>query len=1154
MPNTSRSLRNVLRASTAMLSLAAVGLLAAPANAIVVNNNYTPSQIVDTTNVTGIGQMVIDEKNGFIGLCTATLINPRTVIFAAHCVNETPDGTGFTDGKTYGSKFGGLPIGFFFNANNNQSGASAIGHWLNGVGGGAKDLTRTAENAYNANYVIYNPISTSLGIGNNFLQGDIAMAALDTPASNVPTWTLLFSPLTSATHATIAGYGNNGLGTTGGSGGIDYRRRVAENMISVLGSLDDQDKILFGAPDGLPQNLYMLDFNDPKYGTAQANIYDFNIFHDKALTKEGITAPGDSGGPLIVDQAFSKPVIAAVLSGGDRFYNAQKSAAYGTTSFYQPLYLYWDWIVANNPYKYVSAKSGDGLWTDPTHWVMNLDPNYVSIVGTTLSNTLPTTAAQGVPTGSGVNTPKFGSVCYFNDCVDIATGKETIYPSTTDGTADPNSALTNGLGATPAQVVFTEDNAASDTNAAPASGSVVSDIIKSLLNYEGVVVGSAAEGSAPVNGKSIQGAPGSSNFVPNDTDGNPTTGAPARYYDVTLNAAGTTTLTGTTAVVDRLTINGASTGLTITSTGALGSLIDTTVYAGTFRVDGLYASVGDFALLGGLLTGGGKISAPFTTAVLGAIAPGTIGTTGTLTVQGSVVFSSGSTYLADVATSGSDLLAVSGTVSLGGTVIVTPIGGYVPKWHDTKTIISASAITGTFGTVPDTIAGVLYPTVKTVTIGTGASAYQTEIVSFEAASFSSILTTMSDDQAAIGGLLDQDRNDSYSAMAGVYDAVDPLTGDALGSALENLAPDTARALPKLGQLVSDAYTGFLWQYLGDLSPEGDGKVAIQTSALKLAQNSHVGSLEMRNMLANLSGIDNASGAVSPLPATSVGGMELPKGVGAFLSGQKLDGIVSIGGGGGKADVDGYLIALGVDLPITPAFRAGLSFSIGEAEANLRAQPAVSKISAKQIVAYGQYTFPQGFFLSGFAGGSFQTESTHRIVAAGGSSFTIDGHTHGSSPLFGLEAGAIFDDVLEGTFKPAIGIQDGEQQFTAYSETGGPAALTYGDYRSQEVVFRAGFDAKWSFEVHDVVLKPSVHAFSVTSMVGSPDPLIVGFAASPTNTAAFAMAPTAKSWADLGVGLEADVCDNAALGFHFNANPGRGDSSYQAFGGSLRVKF
>ncbi|MDR3528905.1 MAG: autotransporter outer membrane beta-barrel domain-containing protein, partial [Rhizomicrobium sp.] len=816
------------------------------------------------------------------------------------------------------------------------------------------------------------------------------------------------------------------------------------------------------------------------------------------------------------------------------------------------LYLYWDWIVANNPYKYVSAKAGDGSWTDPSHWVINLDPNYVSIVGGALSNTLPTTPAQGLPTGSGVNSPKFGEVCYFNDCYNIATNKETIYPTSADSSGTTASGLANGVSASPAQVVFTEDNLASDTSAAPVQLSLVAQIIKSLVNYESA--GQAAEGSAPINGVTIQGAPGSSNFVPNDTDGNPTTGAPARYYDVTLSAAGTTTLTGATAIIDRLTINGANTGLTITSTGALGSLIDTTVYAGTFRVDGTYVSNGDIALLGGLLTGSGTVVAPYTTAVLGAIAPGTPGTVGTLTVQGSVVLSSGSTFLADVAASSSDLLAVSGTVSLGGTAVVTPVSGYIPKWHENRTILSASAITGSFASVPDTIAGVLYPTVTTVTIGSGASAYQTEVVTFQAASFSTILPNMTDDQAAIGGLLDADRSGSYAAMPGVYDAVDPLTGAALGASLENLAPDAARAAPKVGRLASDAYTSFLWQYLGDLSPEGDAKIAIQTDALKLTQNSHVGSVEMRSMLANLGGIDNTSGAVSPLPASSEPGMALPKGVGAFVSGQKLDGIVTIGGGGGKADVDGYLIALGVDFPLSQTVRAGVSLAIAEAEADLRSEPALTRTSAKQFVAYGQYSAPIGYFISGYVGGSIQTMSTHRFVMAGASTFAVDGHTHGSSPLFGAEVGTVFDNVLNATVKPAIGFQYGEQQFNAYSETGSAAALTYGNYRAQDLDFRAGVDAKWKFELHDVVLRPSLHAFLVTSLTGSADPLKVGFAAAPTTLVNFAVAPVATTWADLGIGLEADVCDNAALGFHFNANPGHGDASYQAFGGSLRVKF
>lgn len=43
----------------------------------------------DTVDITGVGQMTVraNPTTTSMGLCTGTLINPRTVIFAAHCVN-----------------------------------------------------------------------------------------------------------------------------------------------------------------------------------------------------------------------------------------------------------------------------------------------------------------------------------------------------------------------------------------------------------------------------------------------------------------------------------------------------------------------------------------------------------------------------------------------------------------------------------------------------------------------------------------------------------------------------------------------------------------------------------------------------------------------------------------------------------------------------------------------------------------------------------------------------------------------------------------------------------------------------------------------------------------------------------------------------------
>ena len=104
---------NARRRALGATAMAAIGaaLVAAPASAIVVTDGSSPARAVDPTNITGVGQMVVDEGNGFIGLCSATLINPRTVILAAHCVNDAP-------ANAYGSAQGGIAIGVGFQANN----------------------------------------------------------------------------------------------------------------------------------------------------------------------------------------------------------------------------------------------------------------------------------------------------------------------------------------------------------------------------------------------------------------------------------------------------------------------------------------------------------------------------------------------------------------------------------------------------------------------------------------------------------------------------------------------------------------------------------------------------------------------------------------------------------------------------------------------------------------------------------------------------------------------------------------------------------------------------------------------------------------------------------------------------------------------------
>ena len=412
---------------------------------IVIRDNINPNTLppdgaLDPDNITGVGQMVIDNGGGSVGLCTGTLINPRTVIFAAHCVNSRA-------ATAYGSPTGGQAISFGFQRDN----LPPIINWLN-----SGYQSSEADALYNVEAVWYDPRSLAPSSA-TFLEADVALATLDTPAFDIPTWTLLFSPLEEATHAVITGYGSRGTGLTGAQN-IDFRRRVAENMLSVLGSLDDRNDWLFGpAPATNPQSLYMTDFDSPA-GEAANNPaqgrFDFDLFDGPALPREGTTAGGDSGGPLIVDQAFDKPVVVGVLSGGSRFFGAQPSSAYGTSSFYQPLFLFWDQIVANNAYRYATNRAGFRNWTDPNHWVQTMDPNYAILRDGALVNGLPDALGLGV---SG-NTPKFGQVCFLAQCTDLANDPEAQPLPEGDGTP---IVIPGGPGSTG----FVPDNVASNPQA-----------------------------------------------------------------------------------------------------------------------------------------------------------------------------------------------------------------------------------------------------------------------------------------------------------------------------------------------------------------------------------------------------------------------------------------------------------------------------------------------------------------------------------------------------------------------------------------------------------------------------------------------------------------------------------------------------------------
>ncbi|WP_343528382.1 autotransporter domain-containing protein [Sphingomonas sp.] len=1072
---------------------------------IVISQPGTASSAIDTAGgVNGVGQMFISAGGGSLNLCTGTLINPRTVIFAAHCVNTRA-------ASDYGTARGGTPIAFGFKTDN----LTGVREWLLGTLGGKANpdqfKTKTANALYNVNQVSWNAASQRTG----FLEGDVALATLDTPATGIPTWALLFSALPAPAsidaatgtgyHVTVTGYGRNGVGDNGDSNGIDYRRRIAENYIGLLGSLDDRNLWLFGQGANLPQNLYQIDFDDPRRGTASASRFDFNLFRDNALPNEGTTAGGDSGGPLILDKSFARQVVIGVLSGGSRFYNAQLSSSYGTSSFYQPLYLFWDYIAANNPYRYVTARSGDGAWEDGAHWVTTTDPAYQIIQNGQLVNGVPT--SPGLGTANDPNN-KFGEICDGVECQNIKTGAI----SAQNGTAADQTAAgtTNAAG----KAVLTDEPAIA-ANQVQATGT-----------------GSAVAAALPA-ATLANGLPGATNFVPNNV--NPTTAIAARYYDVTLSAAGTTTL-GSAATVDRFTLNGAQARLSIASTGTLSTIAEFNHLSGMIANNGTINAGGDYLMLAGGLQGTGRINAGYFTSVAGMIAPGGVGTIGTLTFGGNVVLASGTQLLVDVGPGNTaDRIAVvanngaGGQLNVGGAVGFAAVSGHVIRAGDVYTIATASArISGRFNT-PTALSAILTPT-----LNYSANAITAQIV---AGSYANVVAN-TPYQLAYARLLDQNRP-IQGNFSNLYGTLDLQSAATIRTTLEGLAPSTEALKRAQGTMALDNTARFFREHLAALSPR-DGLGGTLTMIGKPVQ---VASLAMSNLAGTQAQMATDSGGVSMRENV------LPENVAVFLAGGYLDGnsraLPQTSTSNVRDNFNGFYVATGIETEVDEASILGFGFSYTKTTGNT-SFGQYARGDLYQGTLYGK-TELGGFSLdSQFSAGVFQAR-TERTVSLAGVGYNLRSRDNALalSSEVGLARTYGFGGLKIG---PRIAARVSHLGFTPTAETGGGPALRFDRQDYNSVQGRAGLLLS-----SDGPFKPYASAYYVHDFQDRPGVFGANFAGGIGPSPLFALPVQDRNWGEASMGVSY-TSGRVQLSLGADTTFERKDVENQSYRGAIKIAF
>jgi uncharacterized protein YhjY with autotransporter beta-barrel domain len=1096
-----------------------------PEPEILIANPGTPTTARDPVNITGVGQMIIDNGGGFVGLCTGTLINPRTVLLAAHCVNTRA-------ATAYGANSGGTAIGFGFETNTRANAAGQtdeLVRWLlGGAGGAGKYQTNTAQAFYNSNWLAYNPLSLEPA-ARSFLYGDVAVASLDTPAANIPTWALLFSPLTNTGtigasgtgyDVGIVGYGNNGTGTSGASGS-DFRRRAAENILGALTDLQTFEGFLFGgAPNGLTQNLYFLDFDDPRRGMTGASPFDFNAFRDNARTNpngaslEGITSQGDSGGPLILQNAFARQVVIGVLSGGyTRFFTGQPANGYGTVSFYQPLYLYWDWIAANNPYHYVSAKAGNGSWTDPNHWVSTIDPSYMIESGGQLVNGIPALTGEQKTGTSG----DFGQICFqsggVSDCFDTRTGVEVVEnrPIGTSG-----------------------DNAGSASIADITGGATAS--------RDALMPGAQPEAQAaatPLPAATLaNGLPGATNFVPNNVEPVRTTGTPPRYFDVTLSATGLTTLSGANITIDRLTIGTAGAALQIDSGASLSSLINVNQLAGMVTVNGTLSSVGDYSLFGGGLMGSGRINAPFLTSVLGQIAPGTPTTIGTLTVGGNLVLSSGSNLFINFGPNGtSDVLAVvangtsTGSATLGGAVSFSPVAGTQVTAGNRYTFLTAAGgVTGTFSSA-NALSAILTPRLtygpNSVSVEIQAGLYR-DVVAATAV------------QGAYAQLLDQSRG--TAGLASVYGPLDLQSAATIRATLESWAPRTETLRGSLATVAVDNMSRFTRDRLLQLD-DGDmgGTLSMIGRPVQLAQ------LNMTAVGADTMAVRSDSDAVTVQQG------RLPEDTSAFLAGGYLDGdsrpMASALPGGGRDQFDGFYLAGGIEKALDEGSVIGFALSYTDVDGTTPIVGQKASGSLYQGTLYGKAMLGGGLELATqVSAGAFDSRTT-RVADLVGAPYTLTGED--SALVFTGEVSLAKNfDLGSVEFGPRAALRASHIGFSDIKENGGGPALQLDRSSFNSLQARLGLALSGK---RGSSFQPHLSADYVHEFEDAPASFGATFVGGPGPNAIFGLAGTDKDWFEVGGGVTFKT-GNVDLSIGADTTIGRKDVSNQSYRGSVTFHF